>query len=203
MMRIILVYFTLCPLIGIIGIDPMPIFDHSPPRITVECEPQTPTSDTFQIAFDALIKHEGGFVICKRRGETKFGITERTYPHLNIRELTIEDARYIYHKDWWVKNSYNQIPYASLATRIFDFSVHAGADRSHSILQLALNNMGHPVTIDGKIGEETLRAIRHSDPILLVRMFIEAIRKFYYDLAANHPQQSKYLKGWLRRLEGT
>lgn len=54
-------------------------------------------------AHSAPIDHEGGCVNHPEDpgGETKFGITKRSYPHLNIRDLTLDDARAIYRRDFW------------------------------------------------------------------------------------------------------
>ena len=52
----------------------------------------------FEDAFDRLISHEGGYVNdpLDPGGETKFGISKRSYPTLDIAALTREDARAIY-----------------------------------------------------------------------------------------------------------
>lgn len=34
-------------------------------------------------------------------GETKYGISKKAYPKLDIKELTLEDALAIYHRDYW------------------------------------------------------------------------------------------------------
>ena len=49
---------------------------------------------TFDTAFDRLIGHEGGYVNnpADPGGETKYGISKRSYPSLNIANLTREMA---------------------------------------------------------------------------------------------------------------
>ena len=58
---------------------------------------------TFDQAFDRLIDHEGGYVFDPRDpgGETKYGISKRSYPALNIKNLDLETAKAIYRKDFW------------------------------------------------------------------------------------------------------
>jgi hypothetical protein len=49
----------------------------------------------FQAAFRELIGEEGGYVFnpADPGGETKYGITKRSYPSLNIKDLTLEMAK--------------------------------------------------------------------------------------------------------------
>jgi lysozyme family protein len=46
----------------------------------------------FDKAIEIILKHEGGYVNDPDDpgGETKFGITKRNYPTLNIKSLTVE-----------------------------------------------------------------------------------------------------------------
>src|SRR5512137_1244197 len=36
-------------------------------------------------------------------GETKYGISKRTYPLYNIKNLTLADAKWLYKRDYWDK----------------------------------------------------------------------------------------------------
>ncbi len=56
-------------------------------------------SKKFEKAFEYVIQNEGGYVFDKNDpgGETKFGITKKSYHALNIRDLTLEDAKKIYY----------------------------------------------------------------------------------------------------------
>lgn len=58
-------------------------------------------------ALKFTLKWEGGYVNHPNDpgGETKFGISKRQYPHLDIGSLTLEDAIAIYRKDYW--DAYN------------------------------------------------------------------------------------------------
>ena len=58
----------------------------------------------FEEAFQILMDHEGGYANAKydRGGETKYGISKRQYPDLDIENLTLEQARSIYFKDYWI-----------------------------------------------------------------------------------------------------
>ena len=58
---------------------------------------------TFDDAFEALMAHEGGYANDPRDpgGETKYGISKRAYPAVDIRNLTLEAAKAIYKRDYW------------------------------------------------------------------------------------------------------
>lgn len=81
----------------------------------------------FDAAFKALIDHEGGYVNHPKDpgGETKFGITKRSYPHLNIRDLTLDDARAIYRRDFWDRLQCDALPVAA-RFQVFDAAVNSG-----------------------------------------------------------------------------
>ena len=57
----------------------------------------------FDAAFERLIGHEGGYTagVGDPGGETKFGISKRSYPREDIKNLTLEQAKVIYRKDFW------------------------------------------------------------------------------------------------------
>lgn len=56
---------------------------------------------TRSIAF--VLSVEGGLVNnpADPGGLTKYGISQRSYPDLDIRNLSIEDAKEIYFRDYW------------------------------------------------------------------------------------------------------
>lgn len=77
-------------------------------------------------AIDQLLLAEGGYVNDPKDpgGETKFGISKRSYPHLDIAGLTREEAIQIYRRDYW-----DPIPaYLSDGMRwmVFDSAVNHG-----------------------------------------------------------------------------
>ena len=59
-------------------------------------------SPALQVVLDDLIEREGGYVNDPDDpgGETKFGISKRAYPHLDIKNLTEEHAADIYYNDY-------------------------------------------------------------------------------------------------------
>jgi lysozyme family protein len=158
-------------------------------------------STKFLKAFDYLLKHEGGYVNDKADpgGETNSGISKRSYPNLDIKNLTLEQAKEIYFRDFWLKGKYEQINDENIAIKLFDLGVNVGINQANKLIQRALRATGTQVTEDGIIGPITLKAINEADPTdLLAALKSEAAG--YYRLIANlKPSQKKFITGWLRR----
>lgn len=124
----------------------------------------------FNTCFALLIGHEGDFQddpkdpgnwTGKRPGEgvnkgTKFGISARSYPDLDIRNLTVEDARGIYARDFWRASGADRVP-PPLALLAFDLAVNSGPDRAIRLLQRSVG-----VTEDGIFGPQTAMAIERA-----------------------------------------
>ncbi len=106
-------------------------------------------------AFELVIGHEGGYVNnpSDPGGETKYGISKRSYPKLNIAELTLQDAKLIYFNDFWSKMRCDELP-AEIRFHMFDAAVNSGVNQAIKWLQETLN-----VTADGVIGSNTLAAV--------------------------------------------
>ena len=117
-------------------------------------------SQKFEKAFQYVIKNEGGYVFDKNDsgGETKFGISKRSYHALNIKDLTLEDAKKIYYRDFWQKGRFEEIRDDLVSTQLFDLSVNLGIRAAVIVLQRALRSVGKTVLEDGLIGPETLLA---------------------------------------------
>ena len=62
-----------------------------------------PAGDRFVRAIDRVLVHEGGDADDPRDagGRTRWGISQRTYPTLDIRRLTRADAIALYRRDFW------------------------------------------------------------------------------------------------------
>jgi len=58
-------------------------------------------------------------------GETKFGISKKAHPTLDIKNLTLAEALVIYYNEYWVVNRCDNYGIA-LATCIFDTAVNGG-----------------------------------------------------------------------------
>ena len=115
-------------------------------------------SDKFEKAVDYVIKNEGGYVFDEDDpgGETNYRISHKSYPHLDIKHLSLQDAKKIYFCDYWHKKGFEEIPDDAVATQVFDLSVNLGIRPAVIILQRALRSVGIRVQEDGVMGLQTL-----------------------------------------------
>ena len=84
--------------------------------------------EKFEKAFKYTMSNEGGYVFDKNDpgGATKYGISQKAYPTLNIKALTVEEAKKIYYCDYWLKGKIDKINDEIVATQLFDFAVNLG-----------------------------------------------------------------------------
>lgn len=146
----------------------------------------------FDKAFLRILTEEGGYINdpLDPGGETKFGISKRSYPDLDILNLTQDDAKAIYLKDYWTPIQGDKLP-VPIALIVFDGAVNQGLVRVVQALQQALH-----VEPDGIIGSITLSAIpRFNTKSLCIELL--ASRACLY-LAS--PNKERFFKGWMKRL---
>ena len=151
----------------------------------------------FQKAVEKVLQHEGGYVnrTDDPGGETKYGISKRTYPELNIRELTKEQAAEIYERDWWNLYGYERILDEALSIKLFDLVVNMGASRAHRFLQESLNDCGCSLAVDGILGPRTIVECNSQSGRDVLKALLKRADAYYHSL--NKPQ---FLAGWLNRL---
>ncbi len=126
-----------------------------------------PVADSFARAFHVTIGEEGGFSadpadpgnwtggavgegLCQG---TKFGISARAYPTLDIAALTLAEAQAIYRRDYWAPVGGDAWPLA-LGILLFDAAVNAGVGAAIRWLQEVVGVAG-----DGVIGPATRAAV--------------------------------------------
>lgn len=116
-------------------------------------------------------------------GETKWGISKRAHPELNIKELTIAQALEIYKKDYYDKyKEFKSSPLilddmpVSYAVAVFDTGVNCGVNRTH---------------------HWHLTAIKTKDPVKTLLGLRDAR---YTDLIAMNSKLKRFHKGWINRL---
>lgn len=155
----------------------------------------------FLLAIEEVIRNEGGYVNhpSDPGGATNFGITQRTYPKLNIKALTVEQAKQIYYTDWWVKGPYEAINAQSIATKVFDTAVNVGSKRAYKFLQQACNNLGAKLTVDGIIGPKTIAVVNSLPAPQLLAELRKEQAAYYSNLAQKRPSMKVFLRGWLNR----
>ena len=142
------------------------------------------------------LEEEGGYVNdpTDKGGETNFGISKRAYPNLDIFNLTEDDAIDIYWKDYWVRGKCDKVP-SKLQPIYFDMCVNFGISGAIKVLQATANSKGANIEVDGKIGPNTIKAIKN---LSLERVRAFRVLKFAKIVIAN-PKQMKFWYGWYRR----
>ena len=147
----------------------------------------------FDKAFDLLIGHEGGYSNDPNDpgGETKFGISKRQYPNLDIKNLTLDHAKAIYLTDYWTKALCPELP-DPLQFQVFDTCVNSGPRQATVLLQRALG-----VEADGVAGPVTRQALAEiSSTVELAIRFNAARLRFLAGL----PNWDSFGRGWSRRI---
>lgn len=81
----------------------------------------------FDRAFTTVVDQEGGYVNDPKDpgGETKFGISKRRYPKVEIKNLTLGDAKAIYQRDYWDSHNLESLEYGK-GLLVFDAAVNGG-----------------------------------------------------------------------------
>jgi lysozyme family protein len=165
-------------------------------------------------AFDTQIPKtlafEGGYVFDRNDpgGETRYGISKRSYPDLDIATLTQQQAIDIYYTDYWLKPGIDMLP-DSFSGKVFDAGVNMGPRTAIRILQRVLAQVANPSLVksvqpfdyDGVIGFRTvaLASDHNLAPSAVLKYYIADLVAYYQGLADQHPVMQKYLTGWLRR----
>lgn len=146
---------------------------------------------TFDDAFERLIDHEGGYVNDPDDpgGETKFGISKRSYPWVNIKDLSRDTAKAIYKKDFWAPLGDEAHP--AIKFQAFDFAVNSGIQTALRKLQscIGVADDGH----FGPVSRKALAAMPVSDVLFL---YNSARLEFYAKLTT----WDSYGRGWARRV---
>jgi lysozyme family protein len=148
---------------------------------------------TFDQAFDRLIDHEGGYVNNPRDpgGETKFGISKRSYPDLDIKRLTLPEAREIYRRDFWGAIDGADTFEPALMFQVFDMAVNSGPGNAIRVLQQVANVA--PDGYFGPVSREALYAVSPNDSLML----FNAYRLVFMTKLKNWPDAGK---GWAVRI---
>ena len=146
----------------------------------------------FDRAFAAIVGVEGSYTDDPNDpgGSTKYGLSSRANPDLDIKGLLLEDAKRIYQLRYWQPAHCDALPWP-LALFVFDAAVNQGVDTAVKLLQKSVGTVQ-----DGALGKNTLTAIAHADQRELPAMYM-ADRALRYTGTRNF---DIYGRGWLKRL---
>lgn len=145
----------------------------------------------FTRCIDLILSEEGGLSHHRRDpgGLTKYGISQRSYPDIDIERLTLNQAKEIYLRDYWNQIQGDLLP-NGLALLMLDCAINQGVKAAIRLLQEALN-----LPQDGIIGPRTLDSAHAAGPDILLPF--AALRAWRYEINKN---EDVFGKGWFLRL---
>ena len=152
----------------------------------------------FEKALTHVLGVEGGYVDDKydKGGKTRFGITEkvaRAHGYTgDMRRLTREQAKEIYHTAYWHRSGAPNYD-AAVGFQVFDIAVNHGIGNAVRMLQRAVG-----VADDGVVGPRTLSAI-NSTSVTDLLMLLNAERLEFF---AKLSTFDTFGRGWTRRVAG-
>ena len=154
---------------------------------------------------DAIVKtlaKEGGAkftdVPNDKGGATKYGISQAAYPNLDIRNLTEQQARDIYKRDYWDRVRGDDITSQLIAENMFDTAVNMGVRTTSRLVQ----NMLDIDPADGIIGSASLGVINQQTENEFMANFTLVKIGYYASICNKDRTQSKFLLGWVNRALG-
>lgn len=135
----------------------------------------SPARSDFDRCLDFVLGAEGGLANVRgdRGGITKFGISTRSYPDLDVRSLSLSEAKEIYRRDYWLVPGFDKLTWPT-SIIIFDLAVNSGVPVAKRALK--------------KYGENPAS-------LLIYR------RERYRKIIQKNPSQKKFEKGWSKRLD--
>jgi lysozyme family protein len=157
--------------------------------------------EKFRKAIDRVLEFEGGYSNdpSDAGGETKYGISKRSYPNLDIKNLSLDGAKLIYYRDFWEPQLYRDFESVEIAEKVFDLAVNVGTNMAHTLLQRALRAVGNPVKEDGILGKVTLAAVNSADAGALLAALRSEAAGYYRSIVTKNASQSRFINGWLKR----
>jgi len=154
---------------------------------------------------DAIVKtlaREGGAkftdVPSDKGGATKYGISQAAYPNLDIRNLTEQQARDIYKRDYWDRVGGDNIQSQLVAENIFDTAVNMGVRTASKLAQLCIDT----TPADGVLGKNSVDAINAADANQFLAAYTISKVARYADICNKDKSQTKFLLGWINRTLG-
>lgn len=136
-----------------------------------------PATVTAEQVIGRIIQREGGDKLvtdpADRGGTTKYGISQRAHPTLDIENLTETQATEIYKREYWDAMNADKIP-AHMRDTVMDAAVNQG------------------------VGFAKQAYIEAGDDL---QKFIQLRANRYEKIANNDPSQQRFLKGWMNRLK--
>lgn len=125
-------------------------------------------------------------------GATKYGIDQRSHPRVNIRGLTLAQARDIYLDETWHHLDAEELP-PGVGEVVCNIAVNCGKGKAVEWLQAAVK-----AKVDGWFGPETLRLSKAANAAMLCAALLDRTEQYYRGISKLR-KNKKFLKGWLNR----
>ncbi len=158
----------------------------------------------YQACLNFVLRYEGGFTDNRKdpgnwtggkvgvgvlKG-TKYGVSAGAYPHLDIKNLTLEDVKPIYAKNYWKPVRGDDLP-AGVDLVVFDAGVMSGTSRAAKWLQSCVGS-----TQDGVVGVKTLTKVATANKAAIIKKFCAKRTGFVQSLKTF----ATFGRGWMSRI---
>ncbi len=168
-------------------------------------------------AFDYVVNSEGGYVDNPNDpgGPTKWGVANfrekvsayevykgRQVSAKEIEDLTIDEVKRFYFQCFYKTVGADLVEYPAIATALFDTCVLYGIQPTCKMAQLALNDCGLLLFVDGVIGKITIKCLNEVDTVDFLNCFAARIIQRIDKIVAANPQKfagKKAENGWKNR----
>lgn len=154
----------------------------------------------FASSLKAVLVHEGGWSDhpADPGGATMKGVTLANFRRFvkpnatkaDLRRITDEQIAVVYRRHYWDAVLGAELP-SGVDYAVFDFAVNSGPSRAAKYLQRVVG-----VTQDGRIGPQTLKAVRSKNPKAVIGALCDARLAFLKGLRT----WPVFGKGWGRRV---
>ena len=134
-------------------------------------------NERFDKCITFVLQHEGGYSWNKNDpgGETNMGISRRSYPQEDIKNMTVERVKEIYYKDYWIPLGCNSYDTDEIALAVFDSGVNCGVET----VKKWINEIGIKLTLE--------------------KILFKRLRR-YANLCQKNHKLREFLLGWVIRL---
>ena len=146
-------------------------------------------------SLDFILEQEGEYTNDPRDpgGETKWGICKKSYPNLDIKNLTKDQAKEIYKKNYWDAVKGDELP-DGLDLAMVDMAVNQGVTTAIKLLQKHVGT-----TEDGILGPMTLAKAKALTPRQIL-VFLARRIEAYMNLMNKNTKLMCYAINWFFRV---
>lgn len=153
---------------------------------------------TFLKAFAFLLGHEGGDHndAADPGGRTKYGVSTRWFPDVDMDTLTLDGAAELYRDKFWKPYRFDQVAkvHARLGIKLLDTAIWQGPAIAVKVLQVALNDViAAELRVDGLLGAATIGAVARAKETNVLASYAAHLINV---VERGNPA---FVRGWVRR----